>query len=171
MGTIIVFILLTLSAPGMIRSYEVTLNSFAPYADSDRGLIDYGTLRMNKKTRSSFMISGNFTVLQNVGREYLTSFELVQVIGDQSRPIVRAEQNFCQFYSTDYDMLLALRSVSNWPPKDSCPFPKGEYYINGYEATTKQMPPILAPGLYLLKFMVSLNGKQVGGYILKGNVG
>ncbi|XP_055550653.1 uncharacterized protein LOC129733106 isoform X2 [Wyeomyia smithii] len=52
------------------QSYEVTLDSFTPYSESDSSMVDYGTLRILKKSRTSLEISGNYTILRNVGREF-----------------------------------------------------------------------------------------------------
>ncbi|XP_055550652.1 uncharacterized protein LOC129733106 isoform X1 [Wyeomyia smithii] len=145
------------------QSYEVTLDSFTPYSESDSSMVDYGTLRILKKSRTSLEISGNYTILRNVGREFGALMEFGSVKDKRFHPLTRNMLNFCDFYAADFSIMDAVREKSNMPPKGACPFPKGQYYIDGYEASLSHLPPLFSAGEYFLRFMISLNDKYVGG--------
>ncbi|XP_058817802.1 uncharacterized protein LOC131681108 [Topomyia yanbarensis] len=149
-----------------VQPYEITLDSFAPTKSIGQPLVNYGTLRLSKKGRNNYDLSGNFTMLRNLGRQFRATFEFGRISGDSFLPPVKMEQEFCQLYDSDTHMLEAFRNVSNFPPKGTCPLLKGPYYIDGYGVNERHFPPATLPGAYLMKFVIAENGKNVAGFSL-----
>ena len=48
---------------------EMEFESFEPYAGTDPGFMSYGTLRVTKKSRHTFVITGDFEFKRNIGDE------------------------------------------------------------------------------------------------------
>ncbi|XP_058817800.1 uncharacterized protein LOC131681106 [Topomyia yanbarensis] len=163
---VVIVVYLFYGLPQM-QSHEITLDSFTPFKSVGQPLADYGTVRLSKKGRNSYDVSGNFTLLRNVGRQFRTSFEFGRLSGDSVLLLVKMEREFCEFYTLDARTLEALRNVSNFPPKGTCPFPKGRYHIEGFGVNEHHFPPADLPGAYAMKFIVSENGRNVGGFSLQ----
>lgn len=48
---------------------EMEFDSFEPYAGTDPNFMSFGTLRITKKSRHMFVISGDFDFKKNMGNE------------------------------------------------------------------------------------------------------
>lgn len=48
---------------------EMEFESFEPYVNTDPTFMSYGTLRVTKKSRHTFVISGDFEIKRNIGNE------------------------------------------------------------------------------------------------------
>lgn len=48
---------------------EMEFESFEPYSGTDPEFMSYGTLRVTKKNRHTFVISGDFEYKKNIGDE------------------------------------------------------------------------------------------------------
>ncbi|XP_062554886.1 uncharacterized protein LOC134219980 isoform X3 [Armigeres subalbatus] len=145
--------------------YDITLDSFEPYSGTDPNFIDYGTLRVSKKSRNLFVIDGKYELFQNGGDEVRIVYQIVY--GSQSQPMFSGNIGFCESINGDGVVLTKLRQVSNLPPKGTCPYPKGKYYVDKYQLDESQIPPMLPPGQYTLTVQMVLSGQIKGGYKLK----
>lgn len=50
---------------------EMEFESFEPYVGTDPSFMSYGTLRVTKKSRQTFVISGDFEMKRNIGNEIM----------------------------------------------------------------------------------------------------
>lgn len=55
---------------------EFDLESFTPSSNSDFNLIDYGTVRVTKKQRNQFSISGDFILKRNLGNDQTVTISI-----------------------------------------------------------------------------------------------
>ncbi|EAT41910.1 AAEL006503-PA [Aedes aegypti] len=145
--------------------YDITLDSFEPYSGTDPSFIDYGTLRVSKKSRNVFVIDGKFELFQNGGDETRIVYQIT--FGDQRQPMFSGDVGYCESIDNDGVILTKLREVSNIPPKGTCPFPKGEYHIDKYQLDESQIPPMIPHGKYTLMVQMLDNNEIKGGYKLK----
>ncbi|XP_062554887.1 uncharacterized protein LOC134219980 isoform X4 [Armigeres subalbatus] len=161
------FLIAALLAFQLVESalYDITLDSFEPYSGTDPNFIDYGTLRVSKKSRNLFVIDGKYELFQNGGDEVRIVYQIVY--GSQSQPMFSGNIGFCESINGDGVVLTKLRQVSNLPPKGTCPYPKGKYYVDKYQLDESQIPPMLPPGQYTLTVQMVLSGQIKGGYKLK----
>lgn len=49
--------------------YQVTLDKFEPFSETGKEYVDFGTLRILRKGRNNFVMSGNFSVNKPLGDE------------------------------------------------------------------------------------------------------
>ncbi|KXJ77181.1 hypothetical protein RP20_CCG008148 [Aedes albopictus] len=145
--------------------YEIRIDSFEPYSGTDPTFIDYGTLRVSKKSRNVFVIDGKFEIFQNGGDETRIIYQIF--FGDQRQPMLSGDVGYCESINNDGVILTKLREVSNIPEKGVCPYPKGVYHIDKYQLDESQIPPMLPPGKYTLMVQMVLNQQIKGGYKLK----
>ncbi|XP_055543741.1 uncharacterized protein LOC129729256 [Wyeomyia smithii] len=161
----------TLNTILLFKSYNIELESFLPDPQSDPTLVNYGTVRLFKKSRISLEITGYFFMLRNLGRqnEVLLEFGMLRP-AEQFVPLNRIRQELCEFYNTDYPIVQVVREKSNLPPKGTCPFPKGKYHLYNYEVSFSHLPPMLAPGRFYTRLVVLQDGQYASGAMTKGVV-
>ncbi|XP_038120748.1 uncharacterized protein LOC119770266 [Culex quinquefasciatus] len=160
--TILLFCLAIASVCG--NMYEVSIDSFEPDADIDVSYLTMGTLRVTRKKRNSFSLSGDFEANQNWGNENVGTFEVRGK--DGSGPVLLSgKHHFCDFYNSDMEMVKAVIAASNMPPQGTCPLPKGKYAIDGFEIHEKDLPVVVMKDKYVVRATVmSPDGKVVVGY-------
>lgn len=142
------------------------MDSFTPYPNSDPSYIDYGTVRIVKRSRSKLEISGNFTIFRNLGRELQVVLDYGFVRNGLFVPMVREKNDFCDSCAKHEWLTGDLSEKSNIPAAAVCPFPKGRYYIDRYEVSVSQLPPMLPPGQLYLRFMNTLDARIIAGFTL-----
>ncbi|XP_053690730.1 uncharacterized protein LOC128739276 [Sabethes cyaneus] len=153
------------------KPFEVELESFLPDPESDPTLVDYGTLRVYKKSRDCLIVTGYFIILRNLGQQNEAMLEFGSIRADGSLfPLGRSRKKFCDFYNSDFPVLQAVREKSNLPPKGTCPFPKDKYHINGYELSMSHLPPLLAPGRYYMRLVIFQDEQYASGASVKGRM-
>ena len=59
---------------------------------------------------------------------------LLQKAGNQyKRTPYKILLKYCKFFDDEKYFVQDVRKLSNFPPKETCPWPKGKYTIDGYE--------------------------------------
>ena len=53
---------------------------------------------------------------------------------------------FCQYCDNEIYFVQDIRKVSNFPPRLTCPWPKGIYRIDGYSVNVNKIPPVVSSG-------------------------
>ena len=53
------------------KSYEIELDTFESFTNTGKDFFDPGTLRIKRKARNNFVLSGNFEIFKNFGDETL----------------------------------------------------------------------------------------------------
>uniref|UniRef100_A0A1A9WCP3 Uncharacterized protein n=1 Tax=Glossina brevipalpis TaxID=37001 RepID=A0A1A9WCP3_9MUSC len=107
--------------------YSVELNTFEISKNYDTTWIDWNTIRMKQVSRNKFVITGDFSVNRNLGKEQQVSLMIFNYDAEHKKKgmlVYFLEKNVCTFLKDEYDMYTQLLEVSNLPPTDSCPFPK-----------------------------------------------
>ncbi|XP_039433816.1 uncharacterized protein LOC120416197 [Culex pipiens pallens] len=145
--------------------YDVSLDSLEPNPNSDKAFINYGTLRVSKKSRNLFVVAGYFEYLQNVDDN--TKVDYAIYYNDNKKPMIAGKQGYCKVLDNDSGVLRRLREVSNMPPPGTCPFPKGRITINNYELDDSQLPMTLPPGQYTLVMKMIESNELKAGYKIK----
>lgn len=59
-----------------LKLYEITIDSFEPVSDYDKTTVLLGTIRVTRKSRNNFVLSGDFELLKNFGNEYTVSLDV-----------------------------------------------------------------------------------------------
>lgn len=111
-----------------------------------------GTVRITKKSRNLLVMSGTWEVFRNIGPDVLFSWAVLfksPLTGDYRKLMVQ-QQVFCDYYNKDTMMMPSIRNASNLPEPSGCPFPKGKYTIDNFEARVPEALP-LGPGDYSLR--------------------
>lgn len=57
----------------MLQSIEIHLEKFEPFSMTEKDYFDPGTLRIGRKGRNLYVISGNFSLNKNMGNEVLVT--------------------------------------------------------------------------------------------------
>ncbi|XP_039433811.1 uncharacterized protein LOC120416193 [Culex pipiens pallens] len=160
------FVLLTMH-PNLIQTalYEISMDSLEPDPNSDASFIDYGTLRVSKKSRNLFVIAGYFEYLQNLDDDTKVMYAIY--LNDNKKPMISGEKGYCQVLEGDSGVMHRLRELSNLPPPGTCPFPRGKYTINNYELDETQLPIAVPPGQYSLVIKMVEANQVKAGYTIK----
>lgn len=105
--------------------FDLTIKSFKPYPNSKPDFINYGDLRLSKKSRNSFVITGSFSLFMNIGNEFMSKFEaLRQDSNGEYRIFMAGSKSFCDFLKKETVIYPGLVKASNFPDAKTCPFPK-----------------------------------------------
>jgi ganglioside GM2 activator len=97
-------------------------------ADSKTDVLDLGTLRVSRRKKNSYVVTGTVRVGHNVGNSVMVKYELfrkreledkytAKLMGNEKTP-------FCDLIRDETSMYPKIIEVSNLPPQDECPFPK-----------------------------------------------
>ncbi|XP_055644757.1 uncharacterized protein LOC129780469 [Toxorhynchites rutilus septentrionalis] len=148
--------------------YEIAINSFEPNSKTDPAFMDYGTLRVAKKSRNLFVIAGEFEFFTNMDDSTKIVYEIFY--GDNSKPLLSGETGFCESLNHDTKVMRRLRELSNLPGTGVCPFPKGKYNINKYELDDSQLPLAIPAGKYTLSVVMIVENEVKAGYKLYSTV-
>lgn len=111
---LVIYILRTVTAR------DIEIESFKGTADTDPTFMSFGTTRVTKKGRNSFVVSGDLEFLKNFGNEYNIKTE---IFTSDNKLLVKQMKPACDFMKDDKMTWPQLVSKSNMP-KDVCPFPK-----------------------------------------------
>ncbi|XP_058825701.1 uncharacterized protein LOC131685775 [Topomyia yanbarensis] len=150
--------------------YEITVNSFEPDPNIDAAFLTMGTVRVTRKNRNRFAITGDFELNQNWGDENEVSFDIKSRNG-KGPSIYGGKASFCEFLNMENSIIDAFRKASNLPPVGTCPLLKGKYAINEFEVQEEDLPPVMVKDQYVVSArMTGSNGKQVVAYKIKLSV-
>ncbi|KXJ77183.1 hypothetical protein RP20_CCG008150 [Aedes albopictus] len=143
-------ILVLLSAVGVKVSltFDVVVESLAPDSRTDPATMDWGTVRVTRVARNTFTISGTFSTRRALGNETRMSLEVLakDYTGSFHQRLFWKEQPLCEFFDTENKYFPAVRKVSNFPEKGTCPFPKMDVTVNGFKFDEKMMPSMIPIG-------------------------
>ncbi|CAO1395977.1 unnamed protein product [Diamesa hyperborea] len=127
---------------------EMEFESFEPYSGTDPEFMSYGTLRVTKKSRHSFVISGDFEFKRNIGDEITMKLEFKN---DAGVTLISISSPFCEFTKKNKSFWPGIVEASNMPQNNPCPLPKGSYTLKDYFFDTKRVPRTIPPGKYAAK--------------------
>ncbi|XP_058465343.1 uncharacterized protein LOC131438946 [Malaya genurostris] len=126
--------------------YEIIIDRFEPFPNTDSSLLSFGTLRLSRKARNVFVVTGAFELFKNVDNDYKISTELF--FAQSTSPLFSSTSGACDTMSSDNELLNRLRNVSNLPPPGTCPIKKGVYQIDDYVLDENQLPVMAWKGTY-----------------------
>ncbi|XP_039433805.1 uncharacterized protein LOC120416187 [Culex pipiens pallens] len=147
--------------------YEVTIDSFEPDPEIGDTYISISTVRVTRKDRNSFSIQGNFETHHNWGNENLG---IVEVRGKNGKgpTLVSVMNQFCDIYNSDLAFVKTAIEASNLPPQGTCPMPKGNYTIYGFELQEKDLPMMIPKDQYEVSArLMNPDGVAMVGYKIK----
>ncbi|ETN57898.1 hypothetical protein AND_010526 [Anopheles darlingi] len=144
------------------------MTSFEVIPGEIADLIDYGTVRMTRKGRNTFSILGSFTLFINVGDEAQIMWEAYKLdrSGNKNK-YGSGSGRLCKVLAGDEFVYPSLLEKSNFPPRDTCPFPKGNYTIYDYVLDDKSLPPFVPAGEWLMEMKMFRDGLLGGGYAVQ----
>jgi len=97
-------------------------------ADSKPGILDLGTLRVSRRKKTSYVVTGTVFVGHNVGNSEMVKYELFhkrELEDKYTKKIMSNEKTpFCDLIREEKSMYPKILEVSDLPPQDECPFPK-----------------------------------------------
>jgi ganglioside GM2 activator len=142
------------------QALEVEIRSFQKLPETDPSVVNFGTLRLKKKSRNRFVIDGHFELFINIGNDIKAHFE---VTNSKGSTIMKSTQNMCDFLKYDQLIWPDLQKHSNMPNR--CPFPKGKYHIRDFDYDASHIPKATPPGVYTVKAYASENNVINNGWI------
>ncbi|XP_055644106.1 uncharacterized protein LOC129780149 [Toxorhynchites rutilus septentrionalis] len=144
--------------------YDAIIDSFEPDSEIDSNYLKLGTLRVTRKKRNCFVITGDFELIKNWGNDNVATYEIKRATGN-GPPVMSGKSSFCDLYNSDAAVVDAVRKASSMPPKGGCPIPKGKYTVDGFELKEEDLPMMLPAGQYVVSAKVdSVQGTQVVAY-------
>ncbi|EDS33061.1 conserved hypothetical protein [Culex quinquefasciatus] len=149
-----------------VSLYEITIESLQPDPASDPTAFNLGTIRLSRKSRNSFRISGTYYMLRNLGNDARVVLEILQrdpISKSFNRLLLRKENPMCEYMDSERMFLPHLREVSNLPPAGVCPFPKINITVDDFEFNESMFPPIIPAGTYKLRSRVFEEERQIIG--------
>uniref|UniRef100_A0A182VW48 MD-2-related lipid-recognition domain-containing protein n=1 Tax=Anopheles minimus TaxID=112268 RepID=A0A182VW48_9DIPT len=145
--------------------YEVLLNSFEAIPQELNDMLDYGTIRLTRQGKNQLGVSGSFTVLQNMGTETRVRWIIYKVdIFGKKQMFINGAGSLCEIIAKDEVVYPHLLELSNLPPQDSCPFPKGNYTIHNYVLDEQRLPPAVPASDWVVESYMSRQGKIGAGF-------
>lgn len=154
--------------PTKFQMYELIIDSFDPEPNIDKDYLILYTVRVTRKQRNVYVISGSFEVTQNWGNQMQVLYT-ISAANKLGPPIMMGNSGFCDFYNSKNEVMQKVRENAKMP--SDCPLAKGVYHIKDFELNEKMLPPMVPQGQY--KAYVKMNspdGKHVGAYTVQATV-
>ncbi|XP_058447086.1 uncharacterized protein LOC131427689 [Malaya genurostris] len=149
---------------------EISIDSFEPEPGFDTSYITVGSVRVSRKSRNRFAISGEFELYQNLGNENEVMYS-VRGNSGKGAIIVAGKSTFCKFLNMKHPIADAFRSASNLPPVGTCPLERAKYTIKNFEIKEHDLPPTMMSDQYVFVGRMTNNeGKQIIAYQVKFSV-
>ncbi|XP_055549812.1 uncharacterized protein LOC129732711 [Wyeomyia smithii] len=126
-------------------SYEVKIDSFVPDPNYDRTSVTLNTIRVTRRGRNNYVISGDAELFQNWGNENLVKYD---ISNSKGVPMIRGSQPFCELFNSNNYFALKIRNASTIPPGKYCPLPKGRYEIVNFQVEDGELPLIAVKDTY-----------------------
>uniref|UniRef100_A0A182QA64 Uncharacterized protein n=1 Tax=Anopheles farauti TaxID=69004 RepID=A0A182QA64_9DIPT len=147
--------------------YEFLLTSFEAVPQELDDMMDYGTIRLTRQGKNQVGVAGSFSVFKNAGSETQVRWTVYKIdfLGHK-RMFVNGAGSLCTIIANDEVIYPQLLEMSNLPPQDSCPFPKGNYTIFNYVFDEHRLPPALPASEWLMEAIVTRDGK-IGGKLFR----
>lgn len=97
--------------------------------NTDLDIVNPGTVRIARVSRTEFGISGDFYLFKNINNKGMVDLIINRVaVGNNPIQIQRKQGKLCDFVSSDDTFYPALLKSSNFP-EPQCPFPKVSWLI------------------------------------------
>ncbi|XP_053690737.1 uncharacterized protein LOC128739284 [Sabethes cyaneus] len=125
--------------------YEVTIDSFELDPNYDRTSFVMKSVRVARKGRNDFVISGEYALLRNYGNENTFYYELKNSRG---MSLIRGSKPFCEALNSKQAIVRKLREYSTMPPGNCCPLPKGKYEIVNFRVQERDLPLVAVKDSY-----------------------
>ncbi|KAJ6635792.1 hypothetical protein Bhyg_14378 [Pseudolycoriella hygida] len=147
------------------KPYEVQIQSFEP-VNYKKGIFDPQTLRVTRKGRNQYVITGDFSLLINLGDDSSMVYEVLKKsdVSDDYTSLLKDSGNICKFTVTNTNFYPRFRSFTNFPEPDTCPFPKGNYTIKDFTLDENLFPDTAPNGAYLMKTVYTKDNQNLFGY-------
>lgn len=100
---------------------DVEIDSFQALPDTDPEFVSFGTIRVTRKDRTTFVISGDMEYLRNFGNEYQIKTE---ISNSEGKTLIKNVLPACEFFKKDKMTWPQIVANSNVPKNAPCPFPK-----------------------------------------------
>lgn len=82
--------------------------------------------------------------------------------------LVSVMNQFCDIYNSDLAFVKTAIKASNLPPQGTCPMPKGNYTIYGFELQEKDLPMMIPKDQYEVSArLMNPDGVAMVGYKIK----
>ena len=105
---------------------EVFYEDLAYFPKEPNTLIDYGSLKLTRsKDKTLIFLTGNFSILTNLGNEKLVILEIY----NGNALMARSIKPFCEFVKGETIFWPSLIKSSNMPRDNPCPFPAVSYFL------------------------------------------
>lgn len=151
--------------------YQISLDKFEPFSSTGKDYVDPGTLRIVRKGRNVFAMSGNFTMFKNMGNEVIVrSIVSRKSSSGKFVKVMTTNSPLCEQIQKDDKYYPIIAKSANFPMPAPCPFPKGEYYINGFKVDDEFLPTLLPLGEYLVEVLLTLEDVVVFGYNIEATI-
>lgn len=145
--------------------YQISLDKFEPFSTTGKDYVDPGTLRIVRKGRNVFAISGNFTVFKNMGNEVICrTVSSRKASSGKFTRVMSTNAPLCNQIQNDEKYYPILAKSSNLLMPAPCPYPKGEYFINNFKVDEEFLPTLMPRGEYLVEVQLVLEDEVVFGY-------
>ena len=132
-------------------------------SENDTTFADFTHMRVVHYNRTERVWSGNLTFFVDVGDDYEIESRLYKNSGNQLKitPFRYPRSKFCET-AKNTDKFDDLRTSSNLPARDVCPWPKGTYEIYAFSIDLTRLPPI--DGQYMAETTFYKSGELLNGY-------
>ncbi|XP_055543739.1 uncharacterized protein LOC129729253 [Wyeomyia smithii] len=141
-----------------ITLYDINIVSFEPLSTYDKTALLLGTIRVTRKARNTFVMSGDVEFLRNWGNEYTVYYHVETSIG---MILIKNSEPFCEFFNSELAVVKKFRQYSTVPPGNYCPLPKNRYEVNNYGVDESDLPMMLPKDTYTLIAKVMTSDEHV----------
>lgn len=145
--------------------YQISLDNFEPFSSTGKDYVDPGTLRIVRKGRNAFAISGNFTINKAMGNEVLVkSLTSRKSPGGKFVKVMQTATPLCEQIQNDDQYYPLIAKSSSFEMPAPCPYPKGENYISNFVVDEEFLPTLMPLGEYAVEVQLALGDVVVFGY-------
>ncbi|XP_037040759.1 uncharacterized protein LOC119077643 [Bradysia coprophila] len=146
------------------RPYDVEIRSFEPNT-MGTGIFEPKTLRVNRKGRNEYVLTGDFTLNMNLGEDSMLVYEIFKKldVNNKYMSVLKGGGNICKFCATNTNFYPRFQTFTNFPDANTCPFPKGNYTIKDYTFDDQLLPANVPTGTYVVKTTFSKDNQNIFG--------
>lgn len=151
---------------------EVDLTHTEVLVKGDTNYANLDNLRIKKVNKTHHMLRGELVLYKEIGNEFQLICLSYKKAGNDYKllPYKVGPQNFCEFIESEKLLYPEVLDVSDFPPLGTCPWPKGELKIHGYEPDLSKIPPVIDTGDYMVECKLLSDGEMVQGMKIFGSV-
>ncbi|XP_053690736.1 uncharacterized protein LOC128739282 [Sabethes cyaneus] len=102
-------------------------------------------MRVTRKGRNNYAISGEFETFQNWGNENTMHYQLTNSHG---MLLYRGSKPFCEAFNWQHPIVMKMRASTTIPPGNYCPMPKGNYVVVDLRLQEEDLPLVAVKDTY-----------------------